>query len=64
MLIEDGYAHSLKMLLEKNRAEEMELAARRAPGDRFEMVYPGRVTSWVARLWTMTWLNSSGGRIR
>ena len=64
MLIEDGYAHSLKMLLERSRVEEMELAARRAHGDRFEMAYPVRVIDWVARLWTMTWLHSSSGRIR
>ena len=48
MLIEDGYAHSLKMLLERSRVEEMELVARRAHGDRFEMGYPVRVIDWVA----------------
>jgi hypothetical protein len=39
-LIEDGYAHSLKALLEKSRAEKMELAARRAQGDRIRNGIP------------------------
>jgi hypothetical protein len=52
MLIEDGYAHSLKTLLEKSRAEEMELAARRAHDERVETAHPVRFTDWVARLWT------------
>jgi hypothetical protein len=64
MLIQGGYTHSLKRLLEKSRAEELELAARCAHGDRFEMAYPVRVMNWVAWVWTMTRLYSSGGRIR
>ena len=61
MLIEDGYAHSLRTLLEKSRAEEMELAARRAHGDRFEVAHPFRIIGWVARLWTAV---TFGGAIR
>jgi hypothetical protein len=64
MLIEDGYAHSLKRLLEKSRAEEMELAARRAHDDRFEMAPRIRVIDWIARLWTRYPDPSSGGGIR
>jgi hypothetical protein len=64
MLIEDGYAHSLKMLLEKSRAEEMDLAAHRAHDERVEMAHPARIFDWVARLWTRYPAPSSGGGIR
>ena len=52
MLIEDGYAHSLKTLLEKSRVEEMEFAARRTHEERFKAAHPVRIIGWVARLWT------------
>jgi hypothetical protein len=52
MLIEDGYAHSLKALLEKSRAEEMELAARRAHVDPSDVAYTVRMIDRIARLWT------------
>ncbi len=54
MLIEGSYAHSLKALLEKSRAEEMELAARRAHGDPSDGGYTVRVVDWVVRLWMRT----------
>ena len=54
MLIEGGYAHSLKALLEQSRAEEMARAARRAPGDPSDGRYTVRVIDWVARLWLRT----------
>ena len=61
MLIEDGYAHSLKALLEKSRAEEMGLAARRADGEPSAGAYADRVIDWVARFWTRTRLQRRGG---
>jgi hypothetical protein len=68
MLIEDGYAHSIKLLLEKSAAEETALAERRAHDERCEMAHPvriiDRIIDWVARLWTRYPVPSSGGGIR
>jgi len=57
MLIEDGYAHSLNALLQKSRAEERKLAARRARRDRSDAASGAGAFDWVVRLWT-----SSSGR--
>jgi hypothetical protein len=56
--------HSLKTLVEKSRAEEMELTAGDADDNRFEMAHRVRVIDWVARLWTRDPAPSSGGGIR
>jgi len=59
MLVEDGYAHSLSALLEKSRAEERKLAARRACRDQSVLGFGAGTFDWVVRLWTF-----SSGRLR
>ena len=48
VLIADGYAHSLKTLLEKSSAED-ERAARRGPHAQFIRVLVERVIDWIGR---------------
>jgi hypothetical protein len=48
VLIADGYAHSLKALLDKSGAEE-ERAARRVPRAQFIRILVVRVIDWIKR---------------
>jgi hypothetical protein len=51
MLIEGGYAFSMKALLEKSSGEELALAARRAQEDPSDSVRKAGLVAWIGQLW-------------
>jgi hypothetical protein len=63
VLIADGYAHSLKALLDKGRAEEIALAARRAQRHRSDNYSPDHVLTFP-RLFlpTLRWRHAMKSR--
>jgi hypothetical protein len=51
MLIEGGYAFSIRLLLEKGSVEEMALASRQGHAGPCDKVKAGGLVAWIGRLW-------------